>query len=76
MDLQTYETITLPESLVDDVKSFMKEGGEVEVLFIEGNAVSVTLPPGGGTARYRIVGRRQGATPPTTPPRPPPSRLA
>ena len=45
MDLQTYETITLPENLVDDVKSFMKEGGEVEVLFIEGNAVSVSLPP-------------------------------
>ena len=44
MDLQTYETITLPENLVDDVKSFMKEGGEVEVLFIEGNAVSIDLP--------------------------------
>ncbi len=44
MDLDTYETVTLPESLVDDIRSLMKEGQEVEVLFIEGNAVSVTLP--------------------------------
>jgi len=44
MDLETYETVTLPQSLVEDVKDLLKEGQEVEVLFIEGNAVSVTLP--------------------------------
>lgn len=44
MDLQTYETITLNESLIEDVKDYLKEGQEVEILFIEGNAVTVSLP--------------------------------
>jgi elongation factor P len=44
MDLTTYETITLDSDLVADSTDFLKEGLEVEVLFIEGNAVSVTLP--------------------------------
>jgi len=44
MDLTTYETITLNEDLVDDAKDFLKEGLEIEVLFIEGNAVSVSVP--------------------------------
>ena len=45
MDLTTYETIAFQEEFVAGVKGFMKEGQEVEVLFIEGSAVSVTLPP-------------------------------
>ena len=44
MDLNTYETITLPDELIGDIKGFMKEGQSVEVLFIEGNAVSIDLP--------------------------------
>ncbi len=44
MDLNTYETITLPGELVGDSKNYMKEGQDVEVLFIEGSAVSLTLP--------------------------------
>lgn len=44
MDLNTYETITLNEELVGDTKNLMKEGQEVEVLFLEGNAVSIDLP--------------------------------
>ena len=44
MDLETYETTTLDENLVEDCRSFLKEGQEVEILFIEGNAVSVSLP--------------------------------
>ena len=31
MDLETYETITLDESLVSDCRSFLKEGQEVEI---------------------------------------------
>lgn len=44
MDLTTYETITLQQELVEDFKDFLKEGQEVEVLFIEGNPVTVELP--------------------------------
>ncbi len=44
MDLTTYETITLQESLVGDAKDFLKEGLEIEVLFIDGDAVSVSVP--------------------------------
>lgn len=44
MDLQTYETTTLNEDLVGNTKELMKEGQEVEVLFIEGNPVSIDLP--------------------------------
>lgn len=44
MDLTTYETITLDETLVADSIDYLKEGLEVEVLFIEGNAVTVTIP--------------------------------
>jgi elongation factor P len=44
MDLNTYETITLHDDLVGDTKALMKEGQEVEVLFIDGNPVSIDLP--------------------------------
>lgn len=44
MDLSSYETITLASSLVEDSTDYLKEGLEVEVLFIEGNPVTVTLP--------------------------------
>ena len=44
MDLTTYETITLNDGLVSEAKDFLKEGLEVEVLFIDGDAVSVSVP--------------------------------
>lgn len=44
MDLTTYETITLDKSLVEDSIDYLKEGLEIEVLFIEGNAVTVSIP--------------------------------
>lgn len=44
MDLETYETVPIPEDLVGDSKDFLKEGQGVEILFIEGNAVSLDLP--------------------------------
>jgi elongation factor P len=45
MDLTTYETISFPATFVEGVKDYMKEGQKVEVLFIEGEPVSVALPP-------------------------------
>jgi len=44
MDLTTYETISIDEALIADSKQYMTEGLEVEILFIEGNAVTVDLP--------------------------------
>ena len=44
MDLTTYETITLNPDLIGEAKNYLKEGLEVEVLFIDGDAISVTVP--------------------------------
>lgn len=44
MDLTTYDTLTFPADFVESVKGYMKEGQEVEVLFIANEAVSVSLP--------------------------------
>lgn len=44
MDLQTYETVSFEEGLIGDNKHYMKEGQEVEILFLEGEAVSISLP--------------------------------
>lgn len=44
MDLTTYETITLDPALVSGAKDYLKEGMLVEVLFIEGNPVTLDLP--------------------------------
>jgi elongation factor P len=45
MNPETYDTITMPGNLVDDVKDLLTENLQVEVLFIEGNPVSLDLPP-------------------------------
>ncbi len=45
MDLTTYETVAFSADFVGDVKDYMKEGQGIEVLFIEGEAVSISLPP-------------------------------
>ena len=57
MDLNTYETITLNEDLVGDTKLLMKEGQEVEVLFIEGNPVSIDLP---STVELKVTESSEG----------------
>ncbi|MDB4041548.1 tetratricopeptide repeat protein [Akkermansiaceae bacterium] len=44
MDMQTYETIGFSDEFVGDAKNFIKEGQSIEVLFVEGNAVSLDLP--------------------------------
>ena len=44
MDMQTYETTGFTDDFVGDAKNFIKEGQEVEILFVEGNAVSIDLP--------------------------------
>ena len=44
MDPETFETITLPGDLIGDGRDFLVENMQVEVLYVEGRAVSVELP--------------------------------
>lgn len=44
MDLTTFETIALEAKALEGIIDYLKEGAEVEILFIEGNPVSVDLP--------------------------------
>ena len=44
MDPETYETITLQSELIGDAKDFLTENMQVEILYVEGRAVSVDLP--------------------------------
>jgi len=44
MDPETYETITLPESLLGDAKDYLVENLSVQVLYAEGKPVQIELP--------------------------------
>jgi elongation factor P len=44
MNPETYETVTLPQSLVADVRDLLIENLPIDVLFIEGNPVSIDMP--------------------------------
>ena len=44
MDMATYETITLDAELIGDNKDYLIEGMMTEILFIEGNPVTVDVP--------------------------------
>jgi elongation factor P len=44
MDLETYETITLPESLLGEAKDYLVENLSVQVLYAEGKPVQIELP--------------------------------
>jgi len=44
MDPETFETITLQADLLGDSKDFLVENMQVEILYVEGRAVSVELP--------------------------------
>lgn len=45
MDPETYETLELDESLLAGAKDYLVENLKVEVLYAEGRAVEVELPP-------------------------------
>jgi len=44
MDPESFETITLQPELVGDAKDYLVENMQVEILYVEGRAVSVDLP--------------------------------
>ncbi len=45
IDPNSYETITLNDELIAEAKNYLVENTAVDVLFIEGRAASVELPP-------------------------------
>jgi len=45
MDPASFETITLQKDFIGDAKDYLTEGMSVEILYVEGRAVSVELPP-------------------------------
>lgn len=44
MDPETFEDVVLAEDLVTDAKDFLSEGNNVDVLFVDDEAVQVQLP--------------------------------
>ena len=44
MDMNTYETVTLDKDLIGSNKDYLTEGMMAEILFIEGNPVTVDVP--------------------------------
>ncbi|NWK57083.1 elongation factor P [Verrucomicrobiaceae bacterium N1E253] len=44
MDMNTYETVTIGDDLIADNKDYLVEGMMTEILFIEGNPVTVEVP--------------------------------
>lgn len=45
MNMETYEELTMTVELVGDAKNYMKENGEVVILYVENKPVSLELPP-------------------------------
>jgi elongation factor P len=45
MNMETYEELVVSEDVVGDAINYMKENGEVELLYLEDKAVSLELPP-------------------------------
>ena len=52
MDLNTYDQIELPSTLIQDEIKFLKEGMEVESMSIEGEIVGITLPE---KVSYKVI---------------------
>ena len=44
MDTETFEDFILPDDVIGNDKVFLTEGNSVDVLFVEGNPVSIQLP--------------------------------
>ena len=52
MDLNTYDQLEIPASLIEDQIKFLKEGMEVESMIIEGEVVGITLPE---KVSYKVI---------------------
>lgn len=57
MDPQSFETITLQGDLIGDSRDFLVENMQVEILYVEGRAVSVDLP---ASASLKVIESPEG----------------
>jgi len=57
MDPESFETITLQPELLGDAKDYLVENMQVEILYVEGRAVSVELP---ASANIRVAESPEG----------------
>ena len=57
MDPVSYETITLQPDFIGDAKDYLTENMQVEILYVEGRAVSVELP---ASASIRVAESPEG----------------
>ena len=57
MDPETYETITLQESLIGDAKAYLVENLSVQVLYAEGKPMQVELP---ASVNLKVVESAEG----------------
>jgi len=44
MDMESFETISLPKDLVGDAEPFLQEGMDVKVVYCEGRPIEIKLP--------------------------------
>lgn len=57
MDPETFETITLQADFIGDAKNYLTENMPVEILYVEGRAVSAELPP---SADLKVIESPEG----------------
>lgn len=57
MDPVSFETITLQSAFIGDAKDYLVESMPVEILYIEGRAVSAELPP---SANLKVIESPEG----------------
>ena len=53
MDPSTFDTVTFQEEFIEDSKDLLIDGITVEVLFVDGKAVTIELPP----EEVQVIGR-------------------
>jgi elongation factor P len=44
MDMETFEQVSLPENLIAEERKYLKEGLEVDLIYLEGELVGIELP--------------------------------
>jgi len=52
MDNETFDQVTLPKDMVEDLMLYMKEGNKAQIVFYDGKALSLELP---ATVELKVV---------------------
>jgi elongation factor P len=57
MDTETFETIELPDSLIENAKDYLVPNSEVDILFVADAPIEVRLP---GTVNLKVIESAEG----------------